>query len=58
MNNIEIILTKKEIVHLLRSIEIVKPDTVRNVKVNKELEELENKLKNKLNALYGEKGEI
>ena len=49
------IFTKKEIVHLLRTIEIVKPDTVRNVKVYKELEELENKLKNKLNALYGKK---
>lgn len=54
MNNIEIILTKKEIVHLLRSIEIVKPNTVRNVKVNKEIQEIENKLRNKL---YN-KGEI
>ena len=52
----EIILTNKEIVHLLRAIEIVKPGTVRNKKVNKELEELENKLKQKLNALYGKKG--
>lgn len=50
----EIILTNKEIVHILRAIEIVKPDTVRNVKVYKELEELENKLRNKI---YN-KGEI
>lgn len=42
----EINLTNKEIVHLLRAIEIVKPNTVRNVKVKKELEELEKKLEN------------
>lgn len=41
----EINLTNKEIVHILRAIEIVKPNTVRNVKVYKELKELENKLK-------------
>ena len=55
MENIEISLTFKEIVHIVRAIKIVKPDTVRNVKVYKELEELENKLKNKLNVLYGKK---
>lgn len=55
MENIENSLTFKEIVHIVRAIEIVKPDTVRNVKVYKELEELENKLKNKLNVLYGKK---
>lgn len=50
----EINLTNEEILYILRALEIVKPDTARNVNVYRGLDELENKLKNKLeNALYG-----
>lgn len=50
----EINLTNEEIFYILRVIEKFKPNTVRNVKFYKNLEELEKKLKNKLeNALYG-----
>lgn len=51
----EINLTNEEIFYILRAIEnFLKHDTVGNVKFYKNLEELEKKLKNKLeNALYG-----